>query len=230
MEKNDPSRLPPDTQRVLDWYFLLLEAEFARIESEFRWQFAHVGSAEVVALVEKFLLERFDAGAAWLAVALGTPRADGVALSERWLEDAIAKSLEYVTAVFQHWSDSAQQQAHFQISQRLRAKALAFTSEARFKLFDQQRSAVGETVKEVLSKSSSRRDIERRTVHRRRLIEKYRRDSHLTAPAFARRVGISETAIRGIVKEDRRRFSEGTRERLLQAIGATRELWDGPKL
>jgi len=74
--------LPPEIQRVLEWYSLLLQAEFARIEADYRKEFAEVESGEVVALVETFILDRFDAGAAWLAVGLGVPTSSGIALYE----------------------------------------------------------------------------------------------------------------------------------------------------
>jgi hypothetical protein len=32
--------LPPEIQRVLEWYSLLLQAEFARIEADYRKEFA----------------------------------------------------------------------------------------------------------------------------------------------------------------------------------------------
>jgi len=220
---------PPAVQRVLQWYVLLLEAEFGRIESVFRERFANVGSEEVVGLVEKFHLERLDTGATWLSVVLGAPQhSEGIHLFERFLEGAIAQSLKHVKAVFRHWPDAARQRVEFTISEKLRAKALALTAEAKFKLFHQQESVVRETLTELQSKSSSQRDTERRTTYRRRLIEKYRRDHDLTAAAFARKVGISDTAIRGIVKDDRKRFSEDTKDRLLSALGVSRERWDGP--
>jgi len=60
---------------------------------------------------------------------------------------------------------------------------------------------------------------------RRRAVQKYRADHDLDAVGFARVVGISETALRGIIREDSSRFSRSTQEKLLAAIGMTRAEW-----
>ena len=63
-------------------------------------------------------------------------------------------------------------------------------------------------------------------VERRRLaVRKYRDDHDLDAVGFAQRVGISETAVRAIIREDWKRFNRGTQEKLLAVIGMTREEW-----
>ena len=67
----------------------------------------------------------------------------------------------------------------------------------------------------------SRELVERR----RRAVQRYRDDHDLSAAGFARKVGISETAISGIIREDRNRFNRGTQEKLLKVIGMTREEW-----
>jgi len=73
-------------------------------------------------------------------------------------------------------------------------------------------------------------DVERRAseavVERRwRAVKKYRDDHELDAVGFARHVGISDTAVKGIVREDWKRFDRETQGRLLRAIGITREDW-----
>ena len=60
---------------------------------------------------------------------------------------------------------------------------------------------------------------------RRAAIRRHRYAYDLTAPAFARSIGISATAVKGIVREDRTRFNDATQEKLLKAIGMTREEW-----
>lgn len=230
MENRAWSHLPPEIQRVLEWYFLLLEAEQARIDSAFHERFATVDSTKVVALVEEYVLERFDVGAGLLAPALASPDTELIKCYEQALEGGVTKLLDYVKAVFQFWPDRAQQQVQFQISRKLRSRQLALISKAKLILFDQQRPAIRRAVDQVVSSSRDQLLAGQRVIHRRRLIDKYRRAHDLSAAAFARRVGISATAIRGIVKDDRKRFSESTRDRLLRAIGVSRELWDGPEL
>ena len=60
---------------------------------------------------------------------------------------------------------------------------------------------------------------------RRDAIERYRDAKGLDALAFARKVGVSESVIRAIVREDKTRFKSVAQERLLEAIGTTREEW-----
>jgi hypothetical protein len=67
----------------------------------------------------------------------------------------------------------------------------------------------------------SRKLVERR----RRAVEKYRDDHDLDAVGFARRVGISDTAVRAIIRDDWSRFNRGTQEKLLALIGMTRDDW-----
>jgi len=55
----------------------------------------------------------------------------------------------------------------------------------------------------------------------------YRKSHDLSAAGFARCAGISETAIRGIVNEDKSRFSEATQSKLLSVLGLTRNQWYG---
>jgi DNA-binding transcriptional regulator YiaG len=64
---------------------------------------------------------------------------------------------------------------------------------------------------------------------RKSLIRQYRERNGLTADGFARRVGISDTAVRGMVNEDRTRFAAETQQRLLEKLGLTREQWYEPE-
>jgi hypothetical protein len=57
------------------------------------------------------------------------------------------------------------------------------------------------------------------------VIRKHRDAHRLDAVGFARRVGVSETAIKGIVRGDRTRFDDDTEDRRLKAIRMTREEW-----
>jgi len=60
---------------------------------------------------------------------------------------------------------------------------------------------------------------------RRLVVARYRKANDLTAVGLARSVGISESAIRGIVNEDKSRFSEATQLRLLQVLKVNRDEW-----
>ena len=63
---------------------------------------------------------------------------------------------------------------------------------------------------------------------RRRVLGDYRRREGLSAQDFARRAQMSETAIRGIVNEDRHRYGKPTQERLLTVLGVPLPEWYEP--
>ena len=60
---------------------------------------------------------------------------------------------------------------------------------------------------------------------RKRLIQEYRTAHGLTVADFARRLGMSETAVRGIIKEDRSRFAQDKRDKLLSVLGVSQSSW-----
>ena len=68
---------------------------------------------------------------------------------------------------------------------------------------------------------------------RRRFFEKYGQETSqkknlkkkMTVPDLARHMSMSVTAIQGIIREDRSRFSDGTQARFLTLIGVTRSRW-----
>jgi hypothetical protein len=70
--------------------------------------------------------------------------------------------------------------------------------------------------------------ITREIIKRRRGILADYRQKHgaLTVADFARHVGSSVTAIEGIVKEDRKRYSVATRDKLLEKLGVSVEDWN----
>jgi hypothetical protein len=60
---------------------------------------------------------------------------------------------------------------------------------------------------------------------RKAMVAAYRNTHELTAVALAQRVGISQSAITGIVRENRKRFGQPRQDQLLTALGITREDW-----
>ena len=63
---------------------------------------------------------------------------------------------------------------------------------------------------------------------RRQLIRNYKRENGLSATVFARRVGTSTTGVRAIIRDDRKRFSEDARDRLLKVLGLRLSDWFEP--
>jgi hypothetical protein len=100
------------------------------------------------------------------------------------------------------------------LQQRLRARILHWRTEALRYRVQQEADAAAQ----------ARRSAD--LVNRRwEMIRRYRDGNRLDAVGFARRVGVSDSVIRAIVREDRTRFKSAAQERLLKAIGMTREDW-----
>jgi hypothetical protein len=108
-----------------------------------------------------------------------------------------------------------------ELHRRLGARVHHWKAEARrYRATQEAQSAAGRSAPE-LHPPPSDAVIERR----RNAVQRYRQDHELTAPGLARAVGVSETGITGIVREDWTRFSRATQDKLLTAIGITREDW-----
>jgi hypothetical protein len=87
-----------------------------------------------------------------------------------------------------------------------------------------EQTAYFETLK--ATKQTRDRIVTRATIARReRLVRAFRKKNGMTVPDLARRAGVSETALRGVIKEDRRRFGEGSQEALLGALSISAEDW-----
>jgi hypothetical protein len=106
-----------------------------------------------------------------------------------------------------------------ELRRRLASRVHHWKAEARRYRLQQEEQAAAAAPE--LHRRPSPELVERR----RRAVQRYRRGHDLSAAGFARKVGISETAITGIIREERKRFSPSTQEKLLDAIGMTREEW-----
>ena len=64
---------------------------------------------------------------------------------------------------------------------------------------------------------------------RKRLLAEFRRSHDLTMPDLARRARMSESSIRTVLAEDRKRgFAASTRDRLLEVLGVSPRAWYEP--
>ena len=100
------------------------------------------------------------------------------------------------------------------LQQRLRARVLHWRAEALRYRVQQEAHAADQALRSA--------DL----VNRRWEVIRQYRDGHgLDAVGFARRVGVSDSVIRAIVREDRTRFKSAAQEKLLKTIGTTREEW-----
>ena len=57
------------------------------------------------------------------------------------------------------------------------------------------------------------------------LVRRYKRENDLTGADLARRCKMSVTAIQGIIREDRTRYSDETQVTFLKKIGVSQEQW-----
>jgi hypothetical protein len=64
---------------------------------------------------------------------------------------------------------------------------------------------------------------------RRAVVKEHRTKNGLSADQFARKVSICDTAIRGVIAEDRRKFAPAVQERLLNEMGVSKDTWYAPR-
>ncbi len=80
---------------------------------------------------------------------------------------------------------------------------------------------------QIENQKPSGRTISAATRKRRReLVIQHKQADGLTSEDLSRRCRISSTAIRGMIREDRTRYSDATLTRFLKTIGVSRKEWD----
>ena len=62
---------------------------------------------------------------------------------------------------------------------------------------------------------------------RREFVDDYKRQHGITLAHLAHRFGMSVSAIMGIIREDRSRYSDDKRDRFLKRLGVTEGQWYG---
>jgi hypothetical protein len=140
---------------------------------------------------------------------------------ERWLVEYANVWIESVSRYFlSHPPPFDADAVLTDLRNRLGAQVQHWKTEARRYRLRQEAHAAA-AVEGEIGRPVSAALVERR----RRLVAKYRDDHDLDAVGFARHVGISDSGIRAIVREDANRFTRVTQDRLLNAIGTTREDW-----
>jgi hypothetical protein len=148
-----------------------------------------------------------------------------------WTDDALMEYTAWLVAYANAWIDSVSRYltSHpppfppeivlADLHRRLAARVQHWKGEAhRYRLQQEEHAAAA--APEVQQPPS----LELVT-RRRRAIKKYRDDHDLDALGFARMVGISDSAVRGIIREDWTRFDRATQDRLLSVIGMSRDAW-----
>jgi hypothetical protein len=219
-----PEDLPPEARAVVESYFLSLEARVARLDSAYHERFATVLWSDGGALLEEYVLARFT------AVSEAFPLSSFPAhllqdATDKYLEGlacGVKEALDFASHALRAFPEHLRHEAHSRISLKLSARSLAFQAAAKQYLADTPHT-MGRPATGLAEVQRPPSDL---LVERRRLaVRRYRDDHDVDAVGFARRVGISESGITGIIREDWSRFSRSTQEKLLAIIGMTREDW-----
>ena len=134
-------------------------------------------------------------------------------LADGWI-DVIARSFQ--DAPPEYFCDVALTNIRSTLVQRVhywKAEALRYRAEQERKPTTQRERELAAAVTPAI------------IARRRNAVRKYRTDHDLNAEGLARRLGMSPTAVRGVVREDRKRFSTETRTRLLMGLAISIEDW-----
>jgi hypothetical protein len=136
-----------------------------------------------------------------------------------WLVDYANAWIESVSRYFlSHRPPSAPATILADLRRRLGARVHHWRAEAlRYRVQQEAHAAAATPVQPKPSAELIKR--------RRDAVWKHRDAHGHNAIGFARRLGISDTVIRAIIREDRKRFTRARQEKLLAVIGMTREEW-----
>jgi hypothetical protein len=144
---------------------------------------------------------------------------DAVRSYDRWLVDYANAWVESLFPRVTHLPPLPREMFLDDLRRRLAARVQHWKAEARrYRLLQEAHAAA---VAPAIQRPPSRELIERR----RRAVQKYREQHGLDAVGFARAAGISESAVRGIIREDTTRFNRTTQEKLLAIVGMTQADW-----
>jgi hypothetical protein len=150
-----------------------------------------------------------------------------------WTDDAVRQYDHWLVNYANDWIDAvsrfltshpppfASETVLDDLRRRLAGRVHHWKAEARHYRVQQEARAAAATAE--VQRPPSDQLLERR----RRAVRKYRDDHDLDAVGFARTIGISDTVVRAIVRDDWTRFNRGTQQKLLAVLGMTREDWYG---
>jgi hypothetical protein len=145
---------------------------------------------------------------------------DAVRAYDRWLVDYANAWIESVSQLLMsHAPPFSRGTVVADLHRRLTARVHHWKAEAR--RYRVQQEAHTAAVAPEMPQPPSKELIERR----RRAVRKYGDDHELDAVGFAGAVGISDSVVRAIIREDRTRFKPAAQAKLLALIGMTREQW-----
>jgi len=226
MTKKDNSDVPPTTLALLRDIEQERRAELDALDSRFQDAFAEGDYATNLRRLSPYITQRFDLVADYLSQLAAAPDATYLdSTLPKALETAKTKALKFASVALKNVPKERRDDLKSQLDLKLNSRKLHWHSVARTL---HRQTNPPPSVEELLpDNEGTNPQVTSAVIARRRaLIKQFRLDHEdMTVPDFARHVGMSETAIRGIVKEDRRRYSVARRDKLLEKLCLTKDQW-----
>lgn len=208
-------RVQPDLRRATERVGLLIQSELNEYDSRFQAAFASAQPSDLVTMLEAYCLARCDVTENYLRPIRNARRPEGIAVLEKVLDAQREKTLTFLEQALESRPDIAAEIVT-RVALQLSARSLAYLAEARLMVYDAPRSAAIPKRPHVSATTIARR---------KRIVKSHRRERDMTVADLARKVGLSETTIRGVIQEDRSRFGDASQRDFLQALGVSIEEW-----
>lgn len=191
-----------------------LRAEWYGVDEQ--WRFVDSPSVSV--------LRRFNSAAQQAGRLLGASRAHG---SLAWLQhlredDELHPSRSSVTVIREGLRTDSIDLTILRVCE----VSADYCERLADQLRSSQQSSSAQSKRQPI-KTSRRRSPSGKTVsHRRRIIADFKRQHGLNGEGFALRAKISESAIRGMIRGDRSRYSLATEQRFLRQLAISKDQWN----
>lgn len=226
MDKNN-DEIPAEVWRALQRFRLELESELAELDGKFVERFAEASWPHNVEMLKTYGLERFDRIAeASLFCSVSTDPGQISPLYDQLLVAGIEKTVQFLQGSLVHTSGECREEVVSEMRLKLIGRRTRWIGFAKRKHLERHPAPILDL--SGAAKKPKPFAIAPQIVRRRRaILADYRqKNDAMTTSDFARHVGISMTAVEGIVREDRKRYSLATRDRLLERLGISIEDWN----
>jgi len=225
MKHERPPELHSDLVSDLERHALRCQADLHKLDSEFQTRFATADAAGQLQLLEDYCVRRFNLLAEWTFPVAAAKNAGPARLSlyERLLLDARNAALHWLDTIL--GLDSVLGWGPADVRDECRSRVALLIEGHR----NRWRGKVKETHLERLPPSPPVRHPNAAVIKRRReRVREYQRANDLSAAGLAKSVGIDQTAVRAVVREDRKRFLPAAQTRLLKVLGVSEDDWYQP--
>jgi hypothetical protein len=211
-------KLPPGGREKLERHVVKARTELDRIDGLFRQRFARALSTEYTMTVRDFVIEKFDAAAEWfMPLSVSQKPADINPAYEEALKRVRNQTYRVISEVLKTVPRDECAGLMPRTKMWLEGRALVWLGRARTRhlaRFPEPDVRMAGQVPLALRQK------------RRGIVREFCSRNELTAVGLESRTGISESALRGIVRGDRLRFAPETEARLLRVIGVSPAQWN----